>query len=281
MARSRGFALAVLRGIGQIIFQANAATGALFLLAVGIHSWTAASALLGGAVVGTLAAHLLRCPRDGIRDGLYGFNGALVGVGGVFFFAPSLETAALIAVGAVASVAVMRLMQRLPLPPYTAPFVLVTWGLWLAGRSVDLPPAVQPAAVTGSGHLAGALAGLGQVMFQESVISGTLILAGMVVGARWAGLCTLGGSLVGGIAGLALGGGPVALTAGLLGYNASLAAVAMAGKRPRVLAPALAAMLTIPFPLGFWRLGLPALTAPFVLASWCSAGLLRGLFPRR
>ena len=72
-----GFADAVLRGIGQVVFQNNALSGLLILLALCVNSFVYAAAALFGAAVSTYAAMLLRVDRRLVRDGLFGFNGAL------------------------------------------------------------------------------------------------------------------------------------------------------------------------------------------------------------
>ena len=56
---------------------------------------------------------------------------------------------------------------------------------------------------------------------------------------------------------------------GIYGYNAALAAVAVYLWRKSLLNPVLAALVSVPLTELFpgW-LGLPALTAPFVVASW-------------
>ena len=60
------------------------------------------------------------------------------------------------------------------------------------------------------------------------------------------------------------------ISLGIYGYNASLAAIAMYLWRKSLLIPLLAAAVTLPltefFPSS--QLGIPALTAPFVIASW-------------
>jgi urea transporter len=61
-----------------------------------------------------------------------------------------------------------------------------------------------------------------------------------------------------------------AIDLGIYGYNASLAAIAVYLWRKSLLVSLLAAAISIPiteyFPSA--QLGIPALTAPFVLASW-------------
>jgi urea transporter len=55
---------------------------------------------------------------------------------------------------------------------------------------------------------------------------------------------------------------------GLYGYNATLAAVALFLWRRTLIPPLLGILISVPLIEIFPKLGLPALTAPFVLATW-------------
>jgi urea transporter len=78
--KGEGFTDAVLRGLGQVVFQNNPLTGLLILLAISVNSFVYAGAALFGAVVGTYVAKLLRIDNKLVRDGLFGFNGALTAI---------------------------------------------------------------------------------------------------------------------------------------------------------------------------------------------------------
>jgi urea transporter len=58
------------------------------------------------------------------------------------------------------------------------------------------------------------------------------------------------------------------VTLGLMGYNATLAALALFLNRQTLVAPILGIILTVPLTQFLPLLGVPALTAPFVLATW-------------
>ena len=73
------------RGIGQVMFQNNALSGLLMLIGIACNSWQLAILAIAGTIVSTLTASLLKYNKRDIRDGLYGFNGTLVGIAiGVF-----------------------------------------------------------------------------------------------------------------------------------------------------------------------------------------------------
>jgi urea transporter len=125
--------------------------------------------------------------------------------------------------------------------------------------------------------------GVSQVMFQASLWTAIFFLVGIAISdwqhASWVLLGSIVGALVGvyHASGAATRLDPESLIVrglyenvalGLYGYNATLAAVALFLWRksaiPALLGMLLAVLLTELFPL----VGLPALTAPFVVATW-------------
>ena len=80
----KGALLILGRGIGQVMFQNNALSGLLMLVGVLLNSWQMALLAIAGNVVSTLAAYFSGYSREDIRNGLYGFNGTLVGIVRVF-----------------------------------------------------------------------------------------------------------------------------------------------------------------------------------------------------
>ena len=175
-----------------------------------------------------------------------------------------------------------------PFPTYTTPFILATWGVFFIGRAAGLL-----SAGTGYGPLipdlpAGFLVdsaahGVSQVMFQASIWTALFFLVGIAVNDRRHATWVLLGSIVG----MALAGYHVDAAArsldperlieraqfdniqlGLYGYNATLVAVALFLWRRSVVPPLLGILFSVPLTELVPRLGLPALTAPFVLAAW-------------
>jgi urea transporter/Ca2+-binding EF-hand superfamily protein len=73
------FVNAILRGIGQVIFVNNPVSGLFILVAIFMQSsWMALMALLG-VVASTLTAIALKINPHAIRNGIFGFQGTLVG----------------------------------------------------------------------------------------------------------------------------------------------------------------------------------------------------------
>src|SRR3712207_6330988 len=127
---------ALLRGVGQVMFQNNPLTGAIFLVGILVNSSELAGAGLLGLAASTLAAYLLGADRALIRNGLFGFNGILVGIGLAFFLEFDPLLAVYIVLGAAVSTVLMMALANLlgiwDMPALTAPFVLTAWLLLFA-----------------------------------------------------------------------------------------------------------------------------------------------------
>ena len=269
--------LIALRGVGQVMFQSHAGTGLLFLAGIGVASgWTLLGALLG-AILGPLVAYLLRFDRGKLEAGIYGFNATLVGLATLFFLRPgSPLTWGLLVVGCAVATVLTNLSGRwLWFPVYTGPFVVTTWAIllvahWVAGPAIDVPPG--PATVAGGGFWLDVLRGEAEVMLSASAVTGVLFLAGIALSdPRHAGIAVLG-SVVGTAVALYHGDRAEPISVGIYGYNAALAAMALFLPRAGLTSPLVGAVVATLFTEFFPQSpGLPALTAPFVVAAW--AGL--------
>ena len=269
--------LAPLTGLGQIMFQDSAWTGAFFLTGIAIVSPLMAAGAALGAIVGTLTAFLLRYDREEIRDGIFGFNASLVGIALIFRYQPHFLTFALIIAGAAVSTLLTREMRRrVPFPTYTTPFIVTTWVALSLAQELSIPPVVQPAEQAGTLDIAAAVVrGVGEVMFQGSVLTGALFIVGIALSSWRGAVWALVGSLIGLLTGLSHGAPEPNLSLGIYGYNAALAAMAMALYRRSVTLPIFGAILSVPVTEVFPAIGLPTLTAPFVIACWCVIGMDR------
>ena len=68
------------RGIGQVMFQNNALSGLFMLIGIFLNSWQMGLLALLGNVISNTAAYFSGYKQDDIKNGLYGFNGTLVGI---------------------------------------------------------------------------------------------------------------------------------------------------------------------------------------------------------
>ena len=269
----------LLRGMGQIMLQDNALTGALFLLGILFNSWLMFIGALFGVATGTLAAVLLGYKKKDIECGLYGFNGALVGIALFFFLVPDAVVLLLVIAGAALSSIVMNYMHERKMSPYTFPFVLSAWACLaaasLTGFVAFLP---HPAPSASFDSIAALSTSLGQVMFQQNLVTGLLFLAGLLVSSRFAAAYGLIGAAAGTAAALLLG-FPIALAGiGIYGYNAVLSCIAFSGKGWKDLPFALvAAVLSTLFVFAIQSTGISVLTSSFVFATWIVLALRKKL----
>ena len=252
-----------MRGVGQVLFQENALSGALMLLGIAVGSPTAALLALAGNVLGNLAARVFRYPVADIERGLYGFNGTLVGIAVGVFFPLGWQAALLLVAGSVASSPIARIFARCRIPGFTAPFILSTW--LLLGIASGGTAAIE----TAPEWLQALSLHFGQVMFEgRSLLTGALFLAGIAVNERRGALYALWGALL--PLGMAFFADDyAAFNAGLYGYNGVLCAIALAGPSAWDFARATCAvLLSIALQWSGMQAGIVTLTAPFVMAVW-------------
>ena len=292
-----------LRGIGQVIFQNNPLTGLIFLAGIAWGAYAAgqpviAVAAVVGVVVATTTAILLRVDEASLRQGLFGFNGVLVGCAvATFVAAPAMWLLVIVgaAVSTVAMLAVANVMKTWGTPALTFPFVLTTWFLVLAAypfgaftlegvrpqgfiRSTPAEPLLVPMLDASTVSLVEAwLKGPAQVFLADDWISGLLVVAGLAVSSLWAALLALVGSAVGVLTALALGAGVVDIDEGLFGFSAVLTAIALGCTFYQPGARVLAFMLLgtvftvivqAALDTALSPVGVPTFTAPFVFVTW-------------
>jgi urea transporter len=178
----------------------------------------------------------------------------------------------LLILGCIASTIVTWGARRwLPFPTYTGPFIVTTWVVIAIGHALQIPTVDHPAP-TESLNIATALTGmtegLGEVMFQASLVTGLAFLAGLAVSNWRHAVLGLLGSILGTLVAIYHQdvAGPISI--GIYGYNATLAAIALYLWRPSLLIPIFGAIVSTPITEFFPMTGLATLTAPFVLACW-------------
>lgn len=287
-----------LRGSGQVIFMDNPLTGALNFVALfwGVHAGGTTLAVAIGAMLGTLVAtavaYGLRVDRDILRKGLYGFNGMLVGVGIPTFLGNTpLMWAVLVfacAASTVITLAVNNVVGKWNTPGLTFPFVLTTWlvvlmayrfpELRVIGMSSPAPHFGVAGEVFGLHDFVHAsLVSVAQVYFVDNPVSGAIFLLALVVESRWcAGLAAVGAMAAVACA-LAMGADTGVISHGLWGYSAALTAPAvgcvyMKTNVGTLVYCAIATLFTILVQGAMAtlapKLGIPALTFPFILTTW-------------
>lgn len=290
-----GFVDALLRGIGQVMLQNSPLTGLIFLIGLFVGGWQFGVYGLLGTAASTLAARWLGVPDSAVQAGLYGYNGTLVGVALVFYLTDNLLLPVYVLLGGivatVAAAAIGNFMFTWKVPALTGPFVVTTWffalgiyGMSEVGAGVNSSPPALPALASGGRAVLGAGAivdgffkGVSEVFFQNSVLVGGLFLLGLFVSSRIDCLMGAVGSAVGLAAGWALGVDADSLALGLMGYNAVLTMIALAGlfyilERPSIVLAVIACItsviVTIALSAAVAPYGGHVYTAPFVITAW-------------
>jgi urea transporter len=297
----------LLRGCGQVMFQNNPLTGLLILVGIFVNSALLGLAGLIGLIASTLTAMFLGADRSMIRAGLFGFNGILVGIAISFFlnWNPLMIVYIVIAgmLSAVVMMALVNLMSSWDAPTLTAPFVLTAWLFLFAVFQFTYlthTPLIQPglphpgaailteirplqtnlvgAGLTARNLVEALFRGIGEVFFQDNLVTGIIFLIAILVNSRISALFALLGSLIGLLSARFLfGGDGFWIYHGLYGFNAVLSAIAIGGVfyvltwESAIYALIAALVSTIAMAsisILFLPLGMPALTAPFVLITW-------------
>ncbi|MFM0517540.1 MULTISPECIES: urea transporter [Caballeronia] len=268
------------RAIGQIVLQRNAATGALLFLAVLCASPRLACGLLIGTLTGNVISVIIEDDdAPAFRDALYGFNGALAALAAFAFIGDASQATAVAIVAAMFATflasKLTHVLSRYRLPTFSSPAIIVTW-CWLplfadrgdTGAIPQVAAGVIPL-------LQAAFAGLAPITFATGALAGALIAAGLFASrpsqAGWA----LAGSALGATLHGLGGASDAVVLSGACGFNAALAALAAAplGKRYAIIAIVAAVLIERVIDC----IGIAALTAPFVLASWAVIALQRRL----
>lgn len=170
----------------------------------------------------------------------------------------------------------------------TSPFVMMTWiTVLIPGqvKSLNTQLDIIPSHIKKTSFDTGnetiqffqsLTEGFSQVFLVPSVIGGLLIIIGIFIGSRKAAILSIVANIIGFLIVGLLGGNYSDINEGLFGYNLVLTAIALGvtfkSTMNAYLATVLGIVLTVFIHLGLNTLlepfGLPALTMPFILATW-------------
>jgi len=205
----------VLFAYSEILFARHRVIGLLFLVASVVrppgtsghdllHGELALVCGLGAILIANGLALLLKMHPDTVREGFIGYNALLVGLAVAVLFEPSPAMVFMLLVSVVAVVFVTTglrstLGYHFNLPVLSLPFLLVIY-LALAARPVMRTLELHPYWLA-TGSWAGFLpvpihdylCALGAVLFAPNVLSGALILVGLLVFSRYAVVLTMMG----------------------------------------------------------------------------------------
>ena len=119
--------------------------------------------------------------------------------------------------------------------------------------------------------------GVGEVMFEDNLLTGVIFLVAILVNSRISAAFAVLGSVVALLTALVLGANGFSVYHGLYGFNAVLCAIALGGLffvltwRSAIYALLAAVFSVVAFAaiaVFLSPIGMPALTAPFVLTTW-------------
>lgn len=288
----------LMRGTGQVMFQNSARTGLLFMAGIfwgaywegqGLVAWGA----LAGVAVSTLTGYWLRLPASDGAQGLWGFNGALVGCAFPTFMGNTVWMwLALVLCSALTTwvrTGFNNVMAPWKVNSLTFPFVFCTWMFLLAARALHglptthmsdpaLPAAFSAAGNIGLGHLIVYwLKGIAQVFLIDNWVTGILFLAGLWLSNRRAALWAAVGSALALLTALVFKASGADIAEGLYGFSAVLTAIALATVfyEPNVRSAVWAVLgivVTLFIQAGMNTLldpvGIATLTGPFCVATW-------------
>ena len=263
------WATALLNGFSQIFLQRNPLCGLLCLCAILFPP----PALLGGALLGGVAGLLTAQRRNYAKAdrqaGLFSYNGVLLGLLlSLYFPWSALLPPLILAAGGLSAMITQQWLKRARvsqyLPAYTTPFVVLSWLLLCFATP---PTTAHLIEVSTLNMLAAPLKGIGQVMFLGHPLAGAMIAGGLLIADRRAFCWALLAS-VAGMGWSMLHHDFYSALLGLGGYNAVLAALALSAQRQQPWLPLVGITLALLLTPLFAAIGLPTLTAPFILACW-------------
>lgn len=293
----------MLRGVGQVMFQNNWLTGLIFLVGIFFNSWIYGIVCLLGTLVSTLTALALRADRTLIRSGLFGFNGALIGIGLNAYMSSDFTNGSLLdwrlylyivfaaAFTSVVFAALFTLLGPYRVPALTAPFVLTGWlfifavlhfghfepGPLLVAKLPDVASLRGPRDYSLITWYEGIGKGVAEVFFQNNWITGYIFVLAILVNSRIGAAMSLIGSAVAVGVAMLLGAPEQSIRLGLYGFNAVLTAIALGGFfYVLTWQGGLYALFGAIVTTWVWAtvnvflapIGMPTFTSPFVIVTW-------------
>lgn len=264
------FTRTILRGVGQVMFQNNAITGLLFLIGIFYNSWIMGIGAVLGNVVSTFTAYLFKYSKEEIENGLYGFNGTLVGIAIFFYFGFNITATIFVIFGSIISTVIMHEVKK-KIPALTAPFVISTWIVIFIVWLLNAIPLLSLSFANSNSLnlLQSVTTGFGQVMFQNSIITGFLFIIGILINSKRTVLYAVYGAALSIFIASALLLNISLINIGIFSYNAILCSIALGNNQKKdYLFITIAIILSVIFTYLFGKSGVIALTAPFVLATW-------------
>ncbi|MCE5000932.1 urea transporter [Staphylococcus pseudoxylosus] len=280
----------ILKNIAQVLLLNNAWTGLFILLGLFIGNWKVGMMALAASVIALLLAKRTNYSDEEINTGLAGFNPVLTAIALTLFLVPEWYSILIAFIAIVITMpigsAFREFFKPFGVPMLTMPYVFVSWVILLMSFQFKfvnadvniLPDTVQEIQFSGhSIHFINAfLSGFSEIFLLKSIMAGLLILIGIFIASRKAGVFAIVANLIGFTAVLVLGANHDQINDGLFGYNVILTVLALGvafrTRIQRYISIVLGILLTVVLHAGMTTLltpfGLPVFTLPFIIATW-------------
>jgi urea transporter len=233
------------KGVGQVLFLNSKSSGQILLASLAIGDpFVAVLATLGTVTASTTAKYVALPSRDTLENGLYSYNGCLIGCASSVFLSSTytttgafvLASTALTVSGAASATIVTAIINKVcpPMPQWTFAFnfVMLTALLRIQPLAPKNPTSTtmgemidvnSSSAASTMDILLSPMTGLSQIFVVESVWTGAGILAAIASYSPGLAVHALMGSSIGCMMGTFVYAVPIGdVAAGLWGYNAAL-----------------------------------------------------------
>jgi urea transporter len=266
----------IFHSFSQVMLQKNASTGLFLLLGIALSSLPMLFGSILAVVSGLAVAKLCNFNAIAVQSGIYGYNAALVGIAVLYFFPLSFISMTLALFGGVFSTLITHLMltKLTSIPVFTTPFILTTWFVLLFIDYTGLITVVQgslyeTSLATFNDYLKAVLRGIAQVMLQDYWLTGVIFLCALAIYSIKSAIWALIGSTAGVLMACGLNYSQEMVILGVYGFNGSLVAIALSERySQRYCLIILGILVSVLLTSAFESVSLPALTTPFVLATW-------------
>ncbi|MEB7421757.1 urea transporter [Staphylococcus arlettae] len=284
------YAKIVLNNIAQVLLLQNPWTGLFILIGLFLGSWKIGLIALIASVIALLLAKQTNYSEAEITAGLAGFNPVLTGIALTIFLTSEWYSWVFVIIAILITMpigsAVREFLKPFGVPMLTIPYVFISSSVLLTSfqfQHVDADIDILPNTVKEivfSEHnvhfISAFLSGFSEIFLLDNVMAGILILIGIFIASRKAGLLSIGANLLGLGIDLMFGANHDQINAGLFGYNVVLTVLALGvafeTRINRYISIALGILLTIMLHAGLTTLltpfGLPVFTLPFIIATW-------------
>jgi urea transporter len=279
----------ILAVYSQVFFTKKTLPALFFFLATFVVTPLQGFLGLLGLLLAQVTALLFMADKKLVEEGIFAFNGLLIGLAIGHYIKPAYFSLGLLTIGAPLSAfitaSLFNLMgTRFDLPGMSIPFFSITWILLLVAKEVgglhidhEVSPPFYEKFLLDHLHpiISLFLKNIGAVFFKLNVLSGILVLIGVLLSSRIFTFLSILGFFTGTFVFVMMGGSPEILGEKVVGFNFLLSSCALGGfflipTSRAFLYGAIGSILASTISIGIMSLlspfGLPPLAAPFNLS---------------